>query len=252
MIETDKNKVKEKALEREREKQKEKRNKVFSLGSVEQVLSNKHRRAVPQARTTNLTDSWELSLTASFMLHDMRNATQLTEKLPAPLRVWEGEGLAKAHTYTRMHLCTWGCFSLHPCTVATKLQTQKYPLSHTTRQKERHAISLHRWAEEGNTPVLQLLSGRKRGVVGWGGWMYAVCRLNLFHMMGLGLFLSTALLSSKESGSVTTWLPKRHCGERVRGRNGVREGVKGKRKAERERGEREGRGRGRCSTHDEV
>ena len=34
--------------------------------------------------------------------------------------------------------------------------------------------------------------------------MYAVCRLNLFHMMSLGLFLSTALLSSEESGSVTT------------------------------------------------
>lgn len=40
---------------------------------------------------------------------------------------------------------------------------------------------------------------------GWRGCkMYAVCRVNLFHMTGLGLFLSTALLSSKESGSVTT------------------------------------------------
>lgn len=37
-----------------------------------------------------------------------------------------------------------------------------------------------------------------------GGEMYAVCRLNLFHMTSLGLFLSTALLSSEESGSVTT------------------------------------------------
>lgn len=37
-----------------------------------------------------------------------------------------------------------------------------------------------------------------------GGEMYAVCRLNLFHMTGLRLFLSTALLSSEESGSVTT------------------------------------------------
>lgn len=37
-----------------------------------------------------------------------------------------------------------------------------------------------------------------------GGEMYAVCRANLFHMTGLGLFLSTALLSSEESGSVTT------------------------------------------------
>lgn len=68
--------------------------------------------------------------------------------------------------------------------------------------------------------MLQLLSEGKweSCSVGWwlwgtvGGWgagvggckMYAVCRVNLFHMTGLGLFLSTALLSSKESGSVTT------------------------------------------------
>lgn len=67
---------------------------VFSLGSVEQVLSNKHRWTAQQARTTEQTDSWEFSLTASFMLHDMRSATQTDkEKLPALLRVWkEGWG----------------------------------------------------------------------------------------------------------------------------------------------------------------
>lgn len=66
---------------------------VFSLGSVEQVLSNKHRWTAQQARTTKLTDSWELSLTASFMLHDMRSATQTDkEKLPALLSVCRGGG----------------------------------------------------------------------------------------------------------------------------------------------------------------
>jgi len=57
--------------------------------------------------------------------------------------------------------------------------------------------------------VLRLLSGEKvRSCVGGGGGggsnVRCVCRLNLFHMTGLGLFLSTALLSSEEAGSVTT------------------------------------------------
>lgn len=102
---------------------------------------------------------------------------------------------------------------------------------HTLRQEESNSTSLHRWAGEGNTLVPQLVSMRKWGGVGLGvGGMYAVCRLNLFHMTGLGLFLSTALLSSKESGSVTTWLPKRHRGERGgmgKGRERKGEGVGG-------------------------
>lgn len=43
MIEIDKNKVKEKARKKEKEKKKRKGDKVFSLGSGKQVLSNKHR-----------------------------------------------------------------------------------------------------------------------------------------------------------------------------------------------------------------
>lgn len=58
---------------------------------------------------------------------------------------------------------------------------------HTRRQEESRAISLHRWAEGGNTPVLWLLSERKWGVVGWGelgglecmlcaGWIFSTWR----------------------------------------------------------------------------
>lgn len=43
MMEIDTNKVKEKAWVRTRKKKKRKGDKVLSMGSVEQVLSNKHR-----------------------------------------------------------------------------------------------------------------------------------------------------------------------------------------------------------------
>lgn len=61
-------------------KRKRQGDEMFSQGSVEQVLSNKHRWAAWQAWTTRLTDSRKLSLTASFMLHDTRSATQLTKR----------------------------------------------------------------------------------------------------------------------------------------------------------------------------
>lgn len=83
-----------------------------------------------------------------------------------------GRGLGES---THIHPYTLVCLKAAPRTMATKLQTQKYPLSHTPRQEESHTVSLHRWAEEGNTPVLQLLSGRKWGVVGLRGVECILC-----------------------------------------------------------------------------
>lgn len=176
---------------------------MLSLGSVEQVLFNKHRWAARRARTAELTDSRERSPTAGFMLHDMRSATQTDkEKLAEPLWVETGEVVGSRESSIRAQW-SWSC--------KCKLKKQKW-------EEKSSGATLHRWAGEGNTLVLHLgwesedllvVMGEEEG-----GEMYAVCRLNLFHMTSLGLFLSTALLSSEESGSVTTWLPKRHRGEK--------------------------------------
>lgn len=105
-------------------------------------------------------------------------------------------------THTLTHLRTLAKAASMLCghkVAITKISTHTH--THRGRQEETLPFT---GEQEKETPGCFGYVERGESEKLWGGRMCAVWRLNLFHMTGLGLFLSTALLSSEESGSVTT------------------------------------------------
>lgn len=110
----------------------------------------------------------------------------------------------ETHTHTLTHLRTPAKAASMLCghkVAITKISTHTHTHTHGGRQEETLPFT---GEQEKETPGCFGYVERGESEKLWGGRMCAVWRLNLFHMTGLGLFLSTALLSSEESGSVTT------------------------------------------------